>query len=100
KGPDGKWNFDEKGVRKIVKKMGREARGRLLAIIAEASHPGDIPLQILLLQKYLKSTYDILGNLASNLALRILKEFTVQEVVNLALVSKTWYNVVHHPSLW
>jgi hypothetical protein len=52
-----------------------------------ASHPGDIPLQILLLQKYLKSTYDILGNLAPNLALRILKEFTVQEVVGLALVS-------------
>uniref|UniRef100_A0A0W0EY18 F-box domain-containing protein n=1 Tax=Moniliophthora roreri TaxID=221103 RepID=A0A0W0EY18_MONRR len=96
KGPDGKWNFDEKGVKKIVKKMGREARGRLLAIIAE----GKLIIISKIADKYLKSTYDILGNLAPNLALQILKEFTVQEVVNLALISKTWYNVVHHPSLW
>ncbi|KAG7095256.1 hypothetical protein E1B28_006029 [Marasmius oreades] len=100
KGPNGKWGFDEKAVRRVVKRMGREARGRLISIIVDASHPGDIPLQILLLQKYLKSTYDILGNLATNLALRVLKEFTVSEVVKLARVSKTWYEVVHHPSLW
>ncbi|KAJ8082679.1 hypothetical protein PM082_008535 [Marasmius tenuissimus] len=100
KGPNGKWMFDEKAVTRVVKKMGREARGRLISIIVGASHPGDIPLQILLLQKYLKSTYDILGNLAPNLALRVLKEFTVSEVVQLARVNKSWYEVVHHPSLW
>ncbi|KAL0575434.1 hypothetical protein V5O48_006550 [Marasmius crinis-equi] len=100
KGPNGKWRFDEKAVKRVVKRMGREARGRLISIIVDASHPGDIPLQILLLQKYLKSTYDILGNLAPNLALRILKEFTVAEVVQLARVNKVWYEVVHHPSLW
>ncbi|KAL0069358.1 hypothetical protein AAF712_003723 [Marasmius tenuissimus] len=29
KGPNGKWMFDEKAVTRVVKKMGREARGRL-----------------------------------------------------------------------
>ncbi|KAF9269792.1 hypothetical protein L218DRAFT_850457 [Marasmius fiardii PR-910] len=100
RGPNGKSIFDEKAVRRVVKRMGREARSRLISIIVDASHPGDIPLQILLLQKYLKSTYDILGNLAPNLALRVLKEFTVSEVVKLARVSKAWYGVVHHSSLW
>ena len=49
--------------------------------------PGDIPLQILLLQKYLKSTFDIVGSLAPELALRILRELSVKEVVKAGLVS-------------
>ena len=48
--------------------------------------PGDIPLQILLLQKYAKSTYDIVGNLAPNLACRILKNLTVQELLGVETV--------------
>ncbi|KAF8915719.1 hypothetical protein CPB85DRAFT_1293006 [Mucidula mucida] len=89
---DDDYDFDERAVRKIVRRMGREARGRLIAIIAEACHPGDISLQILLLQRYLKSTYDIVANLAPNLALRILQEFTT--------VSKKWYKTVHDPTVW
>ena len=29
RGPDGKWVFDETKVKRVLKKMGREARGRL-----------------------------------------------------------------------
>ncbi|KAK0466364.1 uncharacterized protein EV420DRAFT_826072 [Desarmillaria tabescens] len=96
----GKSNFDENAVRRIVRHMGREARGRLIGIILEACHPGDIPLQILLLQRYLKSTYDVLGNLSPELSLRILKEFSVSQMLGLTTVSKKWYATVHHPSVW
>ncbi|KAK0208905.1 hypothetical protein DFS33DRAFT_483235 [Desarmillaria ectypa] len=96
----GKSNFDENAVRRIVRRMGRDARGRLIGIILEACHPGDIPLQILLLQRYLKSTYDILGNFSPELSLRILKEFSVSQLLGLATVSKKWYATVHHASVW
>ncbi|KIK63282.1 hypothetical protein GYMLUDRAFT_72018 [Collybiopsis luxurians FD-317 M1] len=97
----GRYLFDEKKVRKVVRRMGRDARERLIGIILEASHPGAVSKQILLLQKYLKSTYDILGNLSPPLALRILLEFPVQDVVlRLSLVSKRWHEVVHHYTFW
>ncbi|SJL06382.1 uncharacterized protein ARMOST_09718 [Armillaria ostoyae] len=96
----GKSDFDENAVRRIVRRMGRDARGRLIGIILEACHPGDIPLQILLLQRYLKSTYDVLGNLSPELSLRILKEFSISQLLGLATVSKKWYATVHHASVW
>ncbi|KAF5356596.1 hypothetical protein D9758_008236 [Tetrapyrgos nigripes] len=100
RGPDGKYLFDEREVRRVVRKMGREARGTLIGIILDACHPGDISLQILLLQKYLKSTYDILGNLAPHLALRVLKEFSIRELLDLARVSKKWHAIVYHFTVW
>ncbi|KAK0481539.1 hypothetical protein IW261DRAFT_1334733 [Armillaria novae-zelandiae] len=96
----GKYDFNENAVRRIVRRMGRDARGRLIGIILEACHPGDVPLQILLLQRYLKSTYDVLGNLSPELSLRILKEFSVSQLLGLATVSKKWYAMVHHASVW
>lgn len=48
--------------------------------------PGDIRLQILLLEKYLKSTYDILGNLSPNLTFNILKWLSVRELVGVESV--------------
>ncbi|KAJ4488428.1 hypothetical protein J3R30DRAFT_3400926 [Lentinula aciculospora] len=44
----GKYVFDEQRVRHVVKGMGREARGRLIGIILDASDPGDASLQVLL----------------------------------------------------
>ncbi|KAK0199028.1 hypothetical protein F5146DRAFT_1021851 [Armillaria mellea] len=96
----GKYDFDENAVRRVVRRMGRDARGRLIGLILEACHPGDIPLQILLLQRYLRSTYDVLGNLSPELSLRILKEFSVSQLLGLATVSKKWYATVHHASVW
>ena len=48
--------------------------------------PGDIRLQILLLEKYAKSTFDIVGNLAPDLALKVLRLLTVKEVVGVESV--------------
>ena len=62
--------------------------------------PGDIRLQILLLEKYAKSTFDIVGNLAPDLALKVFKYLTVKELLGVETVSKKWQEVVHLPVLW
>lgn len=97
---DGKGVFDEKEVKKAVRKLGREARMRLIGLILDSLLPGDIPLQILLLQKYLKSSFDIVGSLAPDLALRIFRELNIKEVVKAGLVSKKWFGLSRHPALW
>lgn len=48
--------------------------------------PGDIRLQILLLEKYAKSTYDIVGNLAPGLVYKIFKYLTVEELIGVESV--------------
>ena len=62
--------------------------------------PGDIRLQILLLEKYAKSTFDIIGNLAPDLALKVFKFLSVKELLAVEPVSKKWQEVVHSPVLW
>ena len=49
--------------------------------------PGDVRLQILLLEKYAKSSFDVVGSLAPDLAFRVLRELKVQEVISCAVVS-------------
>lgn len=44
--------------------------------------PGDIQLQILLLQKYAKSTFDIVGNLAADLVFKIFQYLPVKELLD------------------
>jgi hypothetical protein len=44
--------------------------------------PGDIRLQILLLDKYARSTFDVLGNLSADLAYRVLRCLSVKELLN------------------
>ncbi|KAJ2918091.1 hypothetical protein MD484_g2321, partial [Candolleomyces efflorescens] len=97
---DGKGTFSEVEVRKALRGLSRDERMRLIAIILDSCLPGDIRLQILLLEKYLKSTYDILGCLAPDLAFRVLKYLTVEELLAVEPVSKKWQAMVHHPSLW
>ena len=48
--------------------------------------PGDIRLQVLLLEKYAKSTFDVVGSLAPDLAFRILKLLSINELVGVELV--------------
>ncbi|KAM6494830.1 WD40-repeat-containing domain protein [Amanita muscaria] len=92
--------FSEREVRKALRSLSREDRMRLIAIILDSCLPGDIRLQILLLEKYAKSTYDIVGNLAPDLACRVLKYLTVRELLGVETVSKKWQKMVHHPALW
>ncbi|KAL4079917.1 hypothetical protein V8B97DRAFT_2020668 [Scleroderma yunnanense] len=97
---DGKGVFDEKEVKRVVRKLGRETRMRLTGLILDSLLPGDIPLQILLLQKYLKSSFDIVGSLSPDLALRVFRELSIKEVVKAGLVSKKWFGLSRHPALW
>jgi pyrimidine and pyridine-specific 5'-nucleotidase len=48
--------------------------------------PGDIRLQILLLERYAKSTFDVVGNLAPDLAFKVLKCLSVRELVGVESV--------------
>ncbi|KAI0746670.1 hypothetical protein C8Q80DRAFT_1176639 [Daedaleopsis nitida] len=97
---DGSGGFNEIEVRRVVRGLSRDDRMRLIAIILDSCMPGDIRLQILLLEKYAKSTFDIVGNLAPDLALKVFKFLTVKELLAVEPVSKKWQEVVHLPTLW
>ncbi|KAI0765061.1 hypothetical protein C8Q74DRAFT_1285825 [Fomes fomentarius] len=97
---DGGGGFNEIEVRRVVRGLSRDDRMRLIAIILDSCMPGDIRLQILLLEKYAKSTFDIIGNLAPDLALKVFKFLTVKELLAAEPVSKKWQEVVHLPVLW
>jgi pyrimidine and pyridine-specific 5'-nucleotidase len=101
---DGKGSFSEKEIRKALRSLSREDRMRLIALILECEYlnrtstaasdiiptaclPGDIRLQILLLDKYLRSTFDIMGHLSSDLSFRILKHLSVKELLSIEPVS-------------
>ncbi|KAG6914496.1 hypothetical protein DXG01_016943 [Tephrocybe rancida] len=109
----GKGNeFSERDVRRALRGLSREGRMRLIAIILDCAKsaeeewtdiaciPGDIRLQILLLEKYMKSSFDIVGKLAPDLAVRVLRELGVAGVVRVRGVSKHWRTMVEHPALW
>ncbi|KAH9913632.1 uncharacterized protein B0H18DRAFT_1047967 [Fomitopsis serialis] len=97
---DGSGGFNEMEVRRAVRGLDRDDRMRLIALILDSCMPGDIRLQILLLEKYAKSTFDIIGNLAPDLVFKVFKWLTVQELVGVETVSKKWQEMVHSPALW
>ncbi|KAI0067041.1 hypothetical protein BV25DRAFT_1820204 [Artomyces pyxidatus] len=97
---DANGEFSEIEVRKAIRGLTRDERMRLIAIILDSCLPGDIRLQILLLEKYAKSTFDIIGNLAPDLTFKILKHLRVSELVAIEPVSKKWQEMVHMPALW
>lgn len=61
--------------------------------------PGDIRLQILLLEKYAKSTFDIIGNLAPDLVFKVFKWLSVQELLGVETVRvldhAKYYGLMH-----
>lgn len=97
---DGTGGFNERAVKKALRKLSRDDRMRLIAIILESCMPGDIRLQILLLEKYMKSTFDVVGSLSPDLSFRVLKWLSVKELLAVEPVSKKWQTMVHHPALW
>jgi hypothetical protein len=52
-----------------------------IALILDGALPGDVRLQILLLEKYARSTRDIVGALAPALAARVLRYLSVRELL-------------------
>lgn len=98
RGPNGE--FNEAEVRKAVRYLSRDERMRLITIILDSCLPGDIRLQILLLEKYARAKFDIVGNLSPDLAFKILKHLSIPELVGVESVSKKWQELVHLPALW
>ncbi|KAI9451784.1 hypothetical protein F5148DRAFT_986390 [Russula earlei] len=92
--------FNEVEVRKAIRGLSRDERMRLISAILDSCLPGDIRLQILLLEKYAKASFDIVGNLAPDVAFKILKHLSVSELVGVEPVSKRWQETVHSPALW
>ncbi|KAJ6618200.1 hypothetical protein B0H10DRAFT_2217966 [Mycena sp. CBHHK59/15] len=84
-----------------IRALPRAERSRLLRTLLDVSLPGDIPLQILLLQKYAKSSHDIVGALAPPLALRVLLLIPIPHLLlRCALVSRRWSALTRLPELW
>ncbi|TFY80623.1 hypothetical protein EWM64_g3394 [Hericium alpestre] len=96
----GEGEFNETEVRKAIRFLSRDERMRLIGIILDSCMPGDIRLQILLLEKYARSTFDIIGNLAPDLTFKVLKHLTVPELIALEPVSKKWQEMIHMPAIW
>lgn len=59
---------------------------------SQACMPGDIRLQIILLEKYLKYTFDIVGHLTHDVSFHILKYLTVQELLGVESVKQHTYD--------
>jgi pyrimidine and pyridine-specific 5'-nucleotidase len=63
--------------------------------------PGDISRQILMLEKYAKSVFDLVGTLPPELGVRCLLHLPVHDLLlNAELVSHKWQKLVHSPALW
>ncbi|KZT03667.1 uncharacterized protein LAESUDRAFT_659262 [Laetiporus sulphureus 93-53] len=93
-------NFNEFEVRRVVRALGRDDRMRLVSAILDSCMPGDIRLQVLLLEKYAKSTFDIIGNLAADLVFKVFRFLSVSELLGVESVSRKWQEMVHLPVLW
>ncbi|EJT99849.1 hypothetical protein DACRYDRAFT_117488 [Dacryopinax primogenitus] len=87
-------------VRGALRTLRPAERMRLIHIILDSCLPGDISSMIRLLDKYLKSTFDVLGNLPEELAIQTLAYLSVPELLAVEPVSHTWQGLVHHPALW
>ncbi|KAJ7621349.1 hypothetical protein FB45DRAFT_754291 [Roridomyces roridus] len=84
-----------------IRRLPRVERSRLLRTLLDASLPGDIPLQILTLQKYAKLSHDLVGALAPPLALRVLLLIPIPHLLlRCALVSRRWAALTRLPDLW
>ncbi|KAH7345326.1 hypothetical protein B0J17DRAFT_639418 [Rhizoctonia solani] len=89
---DGKGGFNETEIRKAVRAMRASDRLRLIHIILDS--------MIRMLEKYAASTFDIVGNLPEDVAIKILGHFSVVELLDVETVSKKWHMLVRHPAIW
>ncbi|KAG8777505.1 hypothetical protein FRC15_011287 [Serendipita sp. 397] len=97
---DGNGGFNEADVRRVIRGLHMSDRMRLISIILDCCYPGDVSQQIRLLEKYRRSTFDILTHLPTNISTVILRFLTVSQLLGVESVSKKWQELVHHPALW
>ncbi|CAE6428501.1 unnamed protein product [Rhizoctonia solani] len=96
---DGQGGFNETEIRRAVRAMRASDRLRLIHIILDSCLPGDISAMIRMLEKYAASTFDIVGNLPEDVAIKILGYLNVMELLDVE-VSKKWHMLVRHPAIW
>ncbi|CAE6530164.1 unnamed protein product [Rhizoctonia solani] len=89
---DGKGGFNETEIRRAVRGMRASDRLRLIHIILDS--------MIRMLEKYAASTFDIVGNLPEDVAIKIFGHFNVIELLDVETVSKKWHMLVRHPAIW
>lgn len=97
---DGNGAFNETEVRRAVRGLQMPERMRIIGIILDCCMPGDVTEQIRLLEKYRRSTFDVVTNLPVDIGIVILRFLNVQELLGVETVSKKWQELVHHPALW
>ncbi|CEL57396.1 F-box/WD repeat-containing protein 7 OS=Homo sapiens GN=FBXW7 PE=1 SV=1 [Rhizoctonia solani AG-1 IB] len=97
---DGQGGFNETEIRRAVRAMRASDRLRLIHIILDSCLPGDISAMIRMLEKYAASTFDIVGNLPEDVAIKILGHLNVTELLEVEIVSKKWHMLVRHPAIW
>ena len=95
-----KTNFDEIKVKKAIKNLDQSERLRLIRVVLESSLPHDISTTIKMLEKYAETSFDVLATLPIEISTNILSYLNVNEALDVSLVSKDWYSIVHHPKLW
>ncbi|KAG8759968.1 hypothetical protein FRC11_001142 [Ceratobasidium sp. 423] len=89
---DGQGGFNETEIRRAVRGMRASDRLRLIHIILDS--------MIRMLEKYAASTFDIVGNLPEDVAIKILGNLNVMELLDVETVSKKWHMLVRHPAIW
>ncbi|KAG8684149.1 hypothetical protein FRC08_013854, partial [Ceratobasidium sp. 394] len=97
---DGQGGFNETEIRKVIRLMRASDRLRLIHIILDSCLPGDISAMIRMLEKYAASTFDIIGNLPEDVAIRVLRNLNVLELLDVETVCKKWHLLVRHPAIW
>ncbi|KAL7419628.1 E1 ubiquitin-activating protein [Cryptotrichosporon argae] len=87
-------------VSRMMRATGKEGRMRVLEMVVQACHPSDISAQIVLLEKYRRTSYDILGQLDDDSALNVLSFLDINDVLGLRLVCRRYDEVSRLPRLW
>ncbi|KAF8310300.1 hypothetical protein DL93DRAFT_1665994 [Clavulina sp. PMI_390] len=97
---DGFGGFDEDAIRGMLRVMRQADRMRLLHIVLEGCLPGDVPLMIALLERYAKTSFDIMTHLPPALSARVLAYLRLPELLTAELVSRKWLEMCRQEELY
>ncbi|CAG8579311.1 9041_t:CDS:2 [Paraglomus brasilianum] len=87
-------------IRNYLKTLEASERLALLDEFLDCCHPHDIHMQQAMLDHYVKTTFDIIGTLPSELGVKIFSLLTAEDLCRSRTVSKCWRKMVNEPDLW
>ncbi|WWC87868.1 uncharacterized protein L201_002766 [Kwoniella dendrophila CBS 6074] len=88
------------GMAGVVRGMEKDERIKLLGLVAEACYPSDINSQIIILEKYKKSRFDILSRVDEPVLVNILSLLDHKDILRLRTVSKGYKQLTKNETLW